>query len=69
MPLMSNAAWSYSEVLGEHAAQGLGFHVESLAFRGATLAQMLEQAAKGVVIVADDAPVSSSAPTARPNSR
>lgn len=61
--------WSYSEVNAEHADLGLAFHVEAMAFRGASLADMLAQAAKGHVIIADDAPVSSSAPTLAPASK
>lgn len=64
-----NAGWSYSEVNAEHAAKGLAFHVEAMAFRGASLADMLVQAAKGFVVVVDDAPVSSSAATIAPKSR
>lgn len=61
---MSN--WSFAEVNAEHAAMGLAFHVEAMAFRGASLADMLAQAAKGIVVVADDAPVSTVAATVRP---
>lgn len=64
---MSNgASWSFAEMNAEHAAAGLALHVEAMAFRGASLADLLSQAAKAVVVAIDDAPVSSSAPTVAP---
>lgn len=63
---MSTADWSYREVNAEHATLGLTYHVEALAFRGASLADMLSAAARAVVVVTDEAPVSSAAPTVAP---
>lgn len=58
--------WTFAEVNADHAANGHAFHVEAMAFRGATLAQMLEQAAKGHVVAVDEVPASGFAPTVRP---
>jgi hypothetical protein len=58
--------WNYPEMFAEHDAQGHAFHVEAMAFRGASVNEMLAQAAKGFVIVVDDAPVSSVAATVAP---
>lgn len=64
---MNAANWSYREVNSEHASLGLANHVEALAFRGASLSDMLAAAARAVVVVAsDDAPASCSAPTVAP---
>ncbi len=59
-------SWAYAAVNAEHAANGQAFHPEALAFRGASLADMLAAAARNVVVMVDDAPVSTVAPTVAP---
>lgn len=67
MPLIDAAkGWSFAEMNAEHAALGLAHHVEAMAFRGATLADMLDVAVRSTVVVVDDAPVSSVQATVRP---
>lgn len=63
---MTIAGWSYAEVNAEHAAQGLSHHVEALAFRGASLSEMLAQAAKGYVVPVSEPTVESTAATIAP---
>jgi len=62
--------WSYAELNAEHAANGLAFHVEALAFRGASLDELLKQACKGLAApVAAAASPSSDLATVRPGNR
>lgn len=58
--------WSYAEVNAEHAAQGLSHHVEALAFRGASLSEILAQSVKGHVAPVVEPTAETTAPTVAP---
>jgi hypothetical protein len=59
--------WSYAEQNADHASQGLSFHVEALAFRGATLADLYAVAARALAPVVGSVDASTAAlATVRP---
>lgn len=59
--------WSFAEMNAEHAAQGLAFHPEAMAFRGASLAEIAASVIRSQCVVSvDDMPVSSTLATVRP---